>query len=128
MNVAPMARATSNPPDTNATRTGWRAICRAKDLQTRAFGAACHFLEGQKTFGPMSVSRAGIRVSEASSISATDTRKAGAIVWNDCSSDSRRAAMAAMTTSPEEAMAWPTRATDVATALLDSSPARNRSR
>ena len=75
--------------------------------------AACQRFEGQNTFGPSSVSSAGISVSEASSIKATAMTKAGAIVWNDFRRERRSAAMAAITTSPEDVMAWPTRCTEV---------------
>ena len=59
---------------------------------------------------------------------ATATMKAGAIVWNDFRRESRSAAMAAITTRPDDVIAWPTRCTEVMTAVRESSPARSRSR
>ena len=96
--------------------------------QMRLGRAVRQCFEGQNTLGPISASSAGIRVSAASSMSATEVTKAGAIVWNDLRSERPSAPMAAITTKADDAMATPTRCTAVRTATRDSSPARRRSR
>jgi hypothetical protein len=122
------ARATSTAPEKAAVSPGRRAISPPSRLKIRLPPACRHRFEGQKTRGPISASSAGISVSAASSITAIAMISVGAIVRKEPRWASKSAAIAAITTRPEEAIVSPTRCTDSPTACLDSSPARMRSR
>ncbi|MCY1310124.1 hypothetical protein D9M70_602880 [compost metagenome] len=87
-----------------------------------------HFFEGQKKARPTTVAKAGIRVSAATTETATAMASDGPIERNMPSVESSSARKAATTAPPAEAMASPARSMACATASRCSSPSRSRSR
>lgn len=123
----PSDRATRTSPESAAVNAGLRCTPRPRAANRAFCGSCCHDFDGQKTFGPISDTTAGISVRPAIRVTVTEMASAGPICLRKPSVDSTSARNAMMTAPAAEAMASPTLATALIMACFGSSPARRRS-
>ena len=105
MNKAPTASTTSSPAGHEGHPPRMVGDLPRERLPDPALGRGLPLLGGPEHLGTDERQQRGDEGERGQQHQATDTMKAGAMVWNDFISDSTSATIAAMTTRPEEAMA-----------------------